>query len=84
MKKLLLIVLALGFAGSLALNAAEAPKQRRSLTEEQKKIQKEMLDKYDENKNGRLDREERAKMSAEDRKKMQEAGLIGGKKKKQE
>ena len=82
MKKLLLIILTLGFAGSLALNAADAPKKK-GMTAEQKKLYKEMVEKYDENKNGRLDKAERSKMSAEDQKKMEEAG-IGGKKKKAE
>lgn len=82
MKRLLLIALTLGFAGCLALTAAEAPK-RRGLTEEQKKVYKELLDKYDENKDGRLDKQERSKMTAEDQKKLQDIGL-GGRKKKTE
>ena len=39
-----------------------------------------MLDKYDANKDGKLDKEERAKMSQEDKDKMSKAGLGGRKK----
>jgi len=74
MKKLLLIILTLGFAGSLALNAADAPK-RKQLTEDQKKLRKEMVEKYDTNKDGKLDKEEQAKISADDKKKMEDAGI---------
>ena len=76
MKKLLVLALGLICAGNLTLNAAA----KKELTEEQKKIQKEMLDKYDTNKDGKLDKEEKAKISAEDKEKMSKAGL-GGKKK---
>lgn len=82
MKRLLLIALTVGFAGCLALTAADAPR-RRAMTEEQKKVYKELLDKYDENKDGRLDRQERSKMTAEDQKKLQDLGIgTGGRKKK--
>ena len=50
------------------------------LTEEQKKVRKEITTKYDTNKNGRLDKEEKSKMSTEDKEKLEKAGL--GKKKK--
>lgn len=36
---------------------------------------KQMLEKYDTNKDGKLDKEERAKISAEDKAKMEKAGL---------
>ena len=42
-------------------------------TAEQKALRKEMLEKYDTNKDGKLDKEEKAKMSAEDKAKMQKA-----------
>jgi|YelNatPaOPRAMG01_1025707.scaffolds.fasta_scaffold02478_13 hypothetical protein len=80
MKRLIWIVLTVGFAGCLALSAAEAPK-RRGWTEEQKKIYKELLNKYDENKDGRLDKQERSKMSAEDQKKLEDLGFGARKKK---
>ena len=81
MKKALITVLGLLCAASITLSAADAPKKK-ELTEEQKKIQKEMVEKYDANKDGRIDRDERAKMSAEDKEKMQKAGLGGQRKKK--
>lgn len=84
MKKLLI---ALCITTAIAVAAhAEAPKKeggakkRPQLTEEQKKVRKEITTKYDTNKNGRLDKEERSKMSAEDKEKLEKAGL--GKKKK--
>jgi len=83
MKRALITVLGLLCAASITLSAADAPKKK-ELTEEQKKIQKEMIEKYDANKDGRLDREERAKISAEDKEKMQKAGLWGGQRKKKE
>ena len=48
------------------------------LNKEQKKLQAEMLKKYDANKDGKLDREERTKISKEDRQKMHELGLGRG------
>jgi hypothetical protein len=60
------------------VNAQEGPKgpppgPRPPMTEAQKKVQAEMVAKYDTNKNGKLDREERLKISSDDRKKMREA-----------
>ncbi len=52
----------------------------KELTAEQKALRKEMTEKYDTNKDGKLDKEERAKISAEDKQKMEHAGL-GPKKK---
>jgi len=80
MKKLLVALLGLACAFTLTVNAAEGKKKE--MTEEQKTLHKEMLAKYDANKDGKLDKEERAKMSAEDKEKMQKAGL--GRKKKEE
>lgn len=80
MKKLLLALLGLACATALTLNAAEG-KEKHKLTDEQKAIQKEMLGKYDTNKDGKLDKEERSKMSKEDKEKMAKAGL--GRKKEQ-
>ncbi len=70
MKKLLLAALTLCFALSLTSFAADgdpAPKKKRELTDEQKAVQKEMLEKYDANKDGKLDKDERAKFSADDK-----------------
>ena len=38
-------------------------------------LRKYLLDKYDANKDGKLDKDERAKISAEDKQKMDKAGL---------
>ena len=78
MKKLLVALLGLACAFTLTVNAAEGKKKE--LTDDQKAVQKEMLAKYDANKDGKLDKEERAKISAEDKEKMQKAGLIHKKK----
>ena len=59
----------------LPFQAAEAPAKSRNPQGE--KVWKEMLDKYDANKDGKLDREERAKVTAEDKAKMEKAGLLG-------
>jgi hypothetical protein len=81
MKKLLTLALSLSLLGGLApalLRAADAdntPKKRAKPTEEQRKLRKELLEKYDTNKDGKLDKEERAKISKEDKEKMEKAGL---------
>ena len=72
MKKLLIAV-CLTCALALAANAAEgeakkegeAPK-RPTLTAEQKTIRKELTEKYDADKSGKLNKKERAKMTPED------------------
>ena len=56
----------LGF--SLTSIAQDAPKPPKS--QERKGAPKELLEKYDTNKDGKLDKEERSKISPEDRKKM--------------
>ena len=81
MKKFLILAISLCCATSITLSAAEGKKKE--LTDDQKKLQKEMIDKYDANKDGKLDKEERSKISAEDKKKMSDAGIGGGKKKAQ-
>lgn len=67
-------------AACLTLRAADAPAKSRNPQGD--KVWKEMLDKYDANKDGKLDREERAKVTAEDKAKMEKAGLLGSTKKK--
>lgn len=74
MKKLLIALSLIG-ALALAAQAGEGKKERKKLTDEQKAVYKELLAKYDANKDGKLDKEERAKMSAEDKEKAQKAGL---------
>src|SRR6266550_1700090 len=61
MKKLL-IALCFVCALAVAVNA-----QDKEAKKEAKGLRKEMLDKYDANKDGKLDKEEKAKMSAEDK-----------------
>lgn len=86
MKKTL-FVLSLSCVLAVAANAAEKKAEGKvegkkpALTEEQKTLKKEMTDKYDTNKDGKLDKEERAKISADDKAKMEKAGLSHAKKK---
>ena len=82
MKKLLVIAFGLLVAGALTVSAAEGKKKE--MTPEQQKLRKEMTEKYDANKDGKIDEQEAAKISSEDKAKMKEAGVrIGpGKKKK--
>lgn len=54
---------------------------KRVLTTEQKALLKEMLAKYDANKDGKLDKKERAKMTKEDKQKCKKADLFTSKKK---
>ena len=81
MKKLL-IALCFTCVLALAVQAGEGNKERK-LTDEQKTLQKDMLAKYDTNKDGKLDKDERAKISTEDKGKMDKAGLTRKKKDKQ-
>jgi hypothetical protein len=77
MKKLLVATLGLFCATTLAVRAQDEKPKR---TEEQKTLMKEMVTKYDANKDGKLDKDERAKISAEDKAKMEKAGLTHKKK----
>jgi len=82
MKKFALIALGLLTATAITVNAAEK-KEKKPLTDDQKKVMKEITDKYDANKNGKLDPEEREKISEDDKKKLKDAGIpVGGGKKK--
>ena len=82
MKKLLALALSLTLLGTFApalVRAADADnggKKHARLTEEQRKLRKEMVEKYDTNKDGKLDKTERAKVSKEDQQKMEKAGLV--------
>ena len=81
MKKVSALIVALCLAG-FVVKAEEGKKHK--LTDDQKKVQKEMLEKYDADKDGKLSKEEKAKISDEDKKKLEDAGLghkKGGKKK---
>lgn len=82
MKKIAILALGLLAATALTVNAAEK-KPKAPLTPEAEKLQKELVEKYDANKNGKLDPDEIEKISEEDKKKAKDAGLpLGGKKKK--
>jgi hypothetical protein len=74
MKKFSVIALSLICVASLTVNAAEK-KKHEPLTQEQKALKKEMNEKYDANKDGKLDKDEMAKISKEDKEKMDKAGL---------
>jgi hypothetical protein len=80
MKKLLIPLMGLLFAGALVVNAqdtAPAPKHaKRQLTAEQKAVEKDLLAKYDTNKNGKLEKKERAKITKEDREKAEKVGYF--------
>ena len=91
MKKLIVAIAGLALAGMLTVKADDAattpaPKKKAAMTEEQKALKKEMIAKYDANKDGKIDKDEAAKISAEDKEKMDKAGvhLMGGHKKKAE
>jgi hypothetical protein len=73
-------------ATALVANAQDATTTttkpaKKKLTAEQQTLNKEMLEKYDTDKNGKLDKSERAKMSSEDKEKMIKAGLMHAPKK---
>jgi len=82
------LILALGLCGALTLTANAAdddkkvePKKRPPMTEEQKALMKEIREKYDKDKDGKLSPDERKAISAEDRERMAKAGLGPRKKK---
>jgi len=84
MKKILIAVMGMLCATALVVNAQDTPTKpakKAKLTADQKTLQKEMLAKYDTDKNGKIDKTERAKISKEDREKMTTAGLIKAPKK---
>lgn len=68
------LILALALVGSLALTAAAQDKEpaKKGPTPEQKAARKELMDKYDKDKDGKLSKEEREAMSDEDKAKMKE------------
>ena len=82
MKKLYALALSLSLLGGLspvlvrAADADNAAKKHPKVAEERRKLRKEMLEKYDTNKDGKLDKKERAKISKEDQEKLEKAGLV--------
>ena len=81
------LILAVGFCGALAIsaNAADGEKKpegkRPPLTDEQKALRKEINEKYDTDKDGKLSPEERKAISAEDKEKLAKAGIGGPRRK---
>jgi hypothetical protein len=74
MKKLLVAAIGILCATAIMVQAQDA-KPKKELTPEQQTVMKEMLAKYDTNKDGHLDKTERAAMTQEDKEKMTKAGL---------
>ncbi len=72
MKKLLTITAALLLAGIVGVQADNCPSKKKSA--EQKAIMKELLGKYDANKDGKLCEGEKSKLSAEDKEKLKKCG----------
>ena len=76
------VILAIGLWSAVALTASaadndqKAPTRRRAqLTEEQKALMKEIREKYDKDKDGKLSPEERKAISQEDKDRMEKAGI---------
>ena len=67
MKKLLVLALVCVATFTLSVQAQKAT------TDEQKAVKKEMLDKYDANNDGKLDKEEKSKMTPDDKAKWDKA-----------
>jgi hypothetical protein len=82
MKKLLVTAIGLLCATAIVVQAQDAKPPKKELTPEQKVVMKDMLAKYDANKDGKLDKEEKAKITQEDKDAMAKVGL--GKPKKPE
>ncbi len=83
MKKLIIAAIALCCVAAFTVQAQDATpkKAKKEQTAEQKAVMKDILAKYDTNKDGKLDKTERAAISQEDKDKMTKAGLDHGKKK---
>jgi len=80
------LILAVGLTSVMALAARaddEQKPKREKPTAEQKALRKEITEKYDKDKDGKLSPDERKGISAEDKEKMQKAGLGPRKKKKE-
>src|SRR3954466_1795980 len=80
MRKVSLLVYGVCLATCLNIGFAQDAKPEKKkkgppLTEEQKQLRKDLLAKYDTNKDGKIDRDERKSVSSEDKDKMKKAGL---------
>ncbi len=80
MKKILVAVMGLLCATAIVVHAQDATTTtkpaKKKLTPEQDALNKEMLAKYDTDKNGKIDKTERAAITPEDKDKMIKAGLL--------
>lgn len=74
MKKLI-IAIALTSAMALTSVAGDAKKEKKNdaASQERKALHKQMLEKYDTNKDGTLDKDEKAKISKEDKERLKNA-----------
>lgn len=81
MKKIFAAALGILCATAIVAQAQDAKPAKKELTPEQQAVMKEMLAKYDTNKDGKLEKDELVAMTKEDKKKMAKAGLIKKKKK---
>ena len=72
MKKIALAIL-LASALVATVQAGEGKGKKHEASPEQKAVHKQMLEKYDTNKDGKLDKDEKAKMSKEDKEKLKNA-----------
>lgn len=70
MNKLLVALMTAACALAITAKAADAT-DKPKLTDEQKAQRKALIEKYDANKDGKIDKNERAKMSKEDKDKWQ-------------
>ena len=75
MKKIVLSVLSLICATAMTVHADDAAPAKTKLTPEQKALRKEMIAKYDTNKDGKVDKQEAKSITQEDRDKMAKAGI---------
>jgi Ni/Co efflux regulator RcnB len=73
MKKLLVAFITAAFALALTAKADDATDKTKP-TKEQKAERKALIEKYDANKDGKIDKEERAKMTKEDSDKWKSLG----------
>ena len=83
MLRAMILAVGLTLAVAVVARAEDEKPKRPKLTEEQKALRKEITEKYDKDKDGKLSPEERKEVSAADKERMQKAG-IGGQRKKKE
>ena len=81
----LLTACAIGLGSAFAADGEKKPakgkKPRPALNEDQRELMKEIREKYDADKDGKLTPKERAKISDEDKKRIKDAGIGGPRKK---